>query len=61
MGKVYYSLDELASPLIQWPLWDYGLWVISKVQNIQKLSEPPGTASMVVKFCIVDSKNRQIA
>ena len=35
--------------------------LISVVQNIQKLSEPSGTASMVVKLCIVDSKNRKIA
>ena len=30
------------------------------VQNIQKLSEPPATAPMVVKLCMNDCKNREI-
>ena len=35
-------------------LFDQLFWVISAVQNIQKWSEPPGTAPMVVKLCIVE-------
>ena len=32
----------------------------SAAQNIKKLSEPPGTAPVVAKLCIVNSKNRKI-
>ena len=44
-----------------YPGGTYKVYNTSAVQNIQKLSEPPGTASMVVKLCIVDIKNRKIA
>ena len=44
-------------------LWatNIGMWGISAVQKIKKLSETPRTVPIVAKLCMIDSRNRKIA
>ena len=47
-------------PLDHWSIGPLDHWSISASQNIKKVSEPPATALMVAKLCIVNNKNRKI-